>query len=106
MIRHLPAALVAVCTLAAPSLSVSPAAAKMIDPDSPWTRRAAAITPLCRDHPNAPVIGRISGDLTMGSVGGVTYVGCFRSFEECTLWRTWISGQISGRININRCDPR
>lgn len=64
------------------------------------------ITPQCRDHPNAPVVGRVSGQLGGVPARGVVFVGCFESFAECERWRRPVSGLISGWIRSNSCEPR
>jgi len=68
--------------------------------------RIDRLTPKCRDRPGAPVIGRVSGIITGVPTRGVSFAGCFDSFEECERWRIPVSGVISGRINYNRCEPR
>jgi len=64
------------------------------------------ITPKCRDNPNAPWVGRVSGIITGVPTRGVSFVGCFDSFQACERWRVPVSAVISGRINYNRCEPR
>lgn len=64
------------------------------------------LTPKCRDRPDAPFIGRVSGIMTGVPTRGVSFVGCFYSFEACERWRIPVSTVVIGRINYNRCEPR
>lgn len=70
--------------------------------------RVNRITPACRDHPGAPWIGRVAGNIE-GLVDGyipVSWVGCFPTRESCEAWRTHVSGILTERITQNSCRPR
>lgn len=98
--------LLTICAATALSLAATgPAAAGRIDADNPWTYTAAERTPDCRTHPNAPIVGRISGESAGMATTGLSYVGCFDTLEACTAWRLWIVGNM-GRIILNQCEQR
>jgi hypothetical protein len=63
-------------------------------------------TPKCRDRPDAPFVGRVSGVIGGVPTRGVSFQGCFYSRGECEAWRRLVSGEISGRLTQNRCEPR
>ena len=99
--------------LLAATLSVGlgspPAAAADSSNAQLFIARVQSITPQCRDFPNAPFVGRVSGILS-GGFGrggrGVSFVGCFGSLAACQRWLGPISGQITGRLIQNSCRPR
>jgi hypothetical protein len=68
--------------------------------------RIDRVTPKCRDHPNAPWVGRVSGVITGVPTRGVSFQGCFDTRRECEAWRRLVSGQVSGRLTQNRCERR
>ncbi|XWN30667.1 MAG: hypothetical protein ROR55_24885 [Devosia sp.] len=65
-----------------------------------------ARTPKCRDHPDAPVVGRVSGIIGGSPSRGVSFQGCFDNMRACERWRGPVSGRISGRIIQNSCQAR
>jgi len=66
-----------------------------------------AATPSCEDRPDAPFIGRVSGqqDLMPGQ-RPVSYVGCFKTMAGCQAWNNAVVGTITGRVIYNECRPR
>jgi hypothetical protein len=68
--------------------------------------RIEGVTPQCRDHPDAPFVGRVSGWMSGGPNRSVSFVGCFPSAPECESWRLFVSGQILGHLIQNRCEVR
>lgn len=65
-----------------------------------------SITPKCRDFPDAPVVGRVSGFIGVHPTRGVSFVGCFGSIGACEAWRGPVSGRIDGRLILDRCTFR
>ncbi|WP_108659434.1 hypothetical protein [Acuticoccus kandeliae] len=68
--------------------------------------RVDAVTPRCRDHPDAPVVGRVSGIMGGSPARGVSFTGCFASIAACENWRRPLSGHIDGRLIQNSCRYR
>ena len=68
--------------------------------------RVYSITPQCNEHPNAPVIGRVSGSSAERKSRGLSFVGCFETFQECEDWRAFASSNVAGRFIQNRCEQR
>ncbi len=84
---------------------VPPAAAQGIETPF-FIARVNAVTPQCRTHPAAPIVGRVSGIMGGSPSRGVSFVGCFDDVRSCESWRLFVSGQIEGRLIQNRCEPR
>lgn len=63
-------------------------------------------TPSCRDNPDAPWIGRVSGILGGFPSRGAAFVGCFQTREACERWRGPVSGVFTARLTLNTCSPR
>ncbi|MCF3935587.1 hypothetical protein L1787_19525 [Acuticoccus sp. M5D2P5] len=63
-------------------------------------------TPKCRDYPDAPFVGRVSGIMGGSPARGVSFTGCFASYAACETWRQPLSGHIEGRLIQNRCEAR
>ncbi|MBJ3774480.1 hypothetical protein [Acuticoccus mangrovi] len=95
----------ALCLGASMGAATGPAAAQGIETQF-LISHIDSITPKCRDHPDAPVVGRVSGIVSGTPSRGVSFVGCFASMEACEAWRMPVSGRISGRIIQNRCSYR
>ncbi|UOM34339.1 hypothetical protein [Acuticoccus sp. I52.16.1] len=71
-----------------------------------WVYQWREATPQCRDHPDAPVIGRAAGMVGFEPTRSASFVGCFPSMDACYAWLGPLSGRFGGRIFITRCDPR
>ncbi|RAI00925.1 hypothetical protein DLJ53_17000 [Acuticoccus sediminis] len=97
---------VTACLVFAFGLAVTASTPAAADTAATWITPWRLATPRCADHPNAPVIGRIAGEVGFDSHKSVSFVGCFPSFEACYAWKGPLSGRFGGRIIINRCDPR
>lgn len=64
--------------------------------------------PNCREHPQNPWRGRVSGN-GLGirdQLVVLSFVGCFPSEAECERWKTRTGGAISGQIVQYSCAPR
>lgn len=105
--RRLPFASLALVTALASvtSLAIGPAAAQGIETPF-FIARVDAVTPQCRDNPGAPVVGRVSGNMSGRPSRNVSFVGCFDDARSCESWRLFVSGQILGHLIQNRCGPR
>ena len=68
--------------------------------------QVAEVTPQCREHPNAPVVGRVVGWMQDHPPRSVSFVGCFPSLAECNAWRAPVSSLVTGRLRYNECTPR
>lgn len=85
----------------------APAAAVAQGINTPFlVARVKAATPQCRDHPDAPVVGHVSGIMTGSPGRGVSFTGCFATMAACEAWRRPVSGLIAGRLILDRCDTR
>lgn len=103
MVKFLAFTLAAVTGLA--PLATAPALAN--DSTTPFISSPVMnLTPKCRDRPDAPFVGRVVGYIDLPPRGPESFVGCFYSLAECERWRVPVSGVISGRMVLNRCDPR
>jgi len=93
--------------LAAASLAVvsAPAKAGPVDAQQ-FITRVQSVTPQCRNFPDAPVVGRVSGIFGGPPSRGVSFVGCFGSIAACQRWIGPVSGQITGRLIQDRCEFR
>lgn len=95
----------AVVVAAALSVSASGASA---DTDKMYLyMKLGPITPLCSRHPDAPVIGRVAGNV--GGFNGnsrVSFVGCFDSAAKCESWRRYAAGEVSAPLRQNVCESR
>ncbi|MEM9223722.1 MAG: hypothetical protein AAGB11_15180 [Pseudomonadota bacterium] len=69
--------------------------------------RISALTPRCREFPDAPIIGRVaayySGDARSVQLN---FVGCFYSFAECNSWRKEAMRPLNPPVVHNRCEER
>ncbi len=86
-------------------LPVAPVSAQGVETQFRFAR-VYSITPQCSEHPNAPVIGRVSGSSAERKSRGLSFVGCFETFQECEAWRAFASSNVAGRFIQNRCEQR
>lgn len=71
-------------------------------------QRVYAETPRCEDHPDYPIIGRVSGgteDLLDRTIP-VSFVGCFPNAATCEAWKGRTSAIITTTIIQYSCRPR
>lgn len=66
-----------------------------------------ANTPSCRDHPDAPWIGRLAGnyDDLLDRTRMISFVGCFPDRARCVAWLERSSGRMP-EITVYECRPR
>lgn len=96
----------AVSTVAALALTaLAPLRAEAQTANLVWSR-VYSITPQCRDNPDFPVVGRVSGYVLEDRNRSVSWVGCFPNARECEAWRRYARGQVFPPIRFNRCEPR
>lgn len=66
-----------------------------------------ARTPLCSQHPDYGIIGRVAGYYaTTPRSARLAFVGCFPSFEACEAWRKEAMRPLNPPIQQNRCEER
>lgn len=66
-----------------------------------------AITPMCSQHPDYGVVGRVAGYYaTTPRSRRLAWVGCFPTFEECEAWRRVALRPLNPPIQQNRCEAR
>ena len=66
-----------------------------------------AITPLCSEHPDYGVIGRVAGYYaTTPRSKRLAWVGCFPDFAQCEAWRREALRPLNPPIQQNRCEER
>lgn len=64
-------------------------------------------TPSCRDNPDFPWEGRVSGDRqTDTRTRPVSFAGCFPNQASCEAWRREAISFVTGRIIYDSCYPR
>lgn len=70
--------------------------------------RLQALTPACRDNPDAPWIGRVVGNYTgvFDRTMTISLIGCFETKAACDAWRARVSGPITGRLIQYGCTRR
>lgn len=69
--------------------------------------RIQAMTPLCSEHPDYAVIGRVVGYYaTTPRSQRLAFVGCFPSFRACEEWRRKALRPLNPPIQQNRCEDR
>jgi len=66
-----------------------------------------AKTPLCSEHPDYGVIGRVAGYYaTTPRSQRLAFVGCFPTFRACEAWRREALRPLNPPIQQNRCEER
>lgn len=66
-----------------------------------------AQTPLCGEHPDYPVVGRVIAYYAdVRRSVRLAFVGCFPSFPACEAWRKMAYKPLNPPIIANRCEER
>lgn len=102
--RHCLLTFAALSTALAATVATTPASAQFA---AMTQSRIMAMTPLCGEHPDFPVIGRVVGyysDATRSV--RLAFVGCFPSFADCESWRREALQPLDPPILQNRCERR
>ncbi|GAB5376794.1 MAG: hypothetical protein AcusKO_32560 [Acuticoccus sp.] len=97
------AALCATTAIGAAALAPAPAVAQTAN--LVWSQ-VYSVTPQCRDFPDYPVVGRVSGYVLDNRNRRVSWVGCFPNARECEAWRRYARGRVFPPIRHNVCEAR
>lgn len=99
----LPRIAAAVLTAGAVLAAVAPASAT---PDFAAVQRVDRVTPKCRDYPENPIKGRVSGFIGYQPSRAWTWVGCFPDYGSCEAWSLFATGHFTDRTILRTCEPR
>lgn len=97
------AALCALTAIGAAAFLPAPAEAQTAN--LVWSQ-VYSVTPQCRDFPDYPVVGRVSGYVLDNRNRRVSWVGCFPNARECEAWRRYARGRVFPPIRHNVCEAR